>query len=133
MNEHERLQSVKYIRYVLDSIKENAVDSGDYRAANQYAILSAISAVKPHVEGLMQDASQVVPADREEPLSDLTGLTQEHALSLIAQAIKELDGEYEATPVEVQAWLIQRHVRLPIEQVSGNMMIVCETIDGEWE
>jgi hypothetical protein len=63
----------------------------------------------------------------------MSDLTQEQALTLIAQAIKELDGEYEATPVQVQAWLIQRHVDLPIEQVSGNMMIVRETVDGEWE
>jgi hypothetical protein len=27
----------------------------------------------------------------------------------------------------------QHHVDLPIEQISGNMMIVRETLDGEWE
>lgn len=130
MNEHQRLQSIKYIRYAFGVIKENAVESGDYRAANQRAILEAISGVKPHVEALMQDASQVVPTDREEPMSNIS---QERILTLIEQAIKELDGEYEATPVQVQAWLIQHHVDLPIEQVSGNMMIVRETTDGEWE
>lgn len=63
----------------------------------------------------------------------MSDITQEQALTLIEQAIKELDGEYEATPVQVQVWLIQRHVDLPIEQISGNMMIVRETVDGEWE
>jgi hypothetical protein len=68
MNEHERLQSVKSIRYVLGIIKENAVESGDYRAANQHAILEAISGVEPYVEALMQDASQ--PLQWNKPRTD---------------------------------------------------------------
>lgn len=61
-------------------------------------------------------------------------ITQEQALTLIEQAIHELDGDYEATPAQVQAWLKDHHsVEMSIEQVSGNIKIVRETLDGEWE
>ncbi len=66
-------------------------------------------------------------------LDEANEIAQERALTLIEQAIKELDGDYEATPVQVQAWLIQRGVDLPIEQIGGNMQIVRNTLDGEWE
>ena len=58
---------------------------------------------------------------------------QEQALTLIEQAMKALDGDGEATPIQVQAWLLTHQVDLPIDQVSGNMKIVRDTIDGEWE
>jgi hypothetical protein len=48
----------------LGIIKENAVESSDYRASNQQAILEAISTAKPHVDALMQDASKVRQEER---------------------------------------------------------------------
>ncbi len=82
MNEHERLQAIKYIRYALGIIKENAVASGDYRSKNQEAILSAMSAMKPHVDALMQDASQVTRADCEEE-EDVAPFVDQQTLSLL--------------------------------------------------
>ena len=62
-----------------------------------------------------------------------TSLTQEQELTLIEQAIKELTGQCEVTAVQVQAWLLQHDVDLSIEQINGDMKIMLETIDGEWE
>lgn len=70
MNEHERVQAIKAIRYAFDTIKENTVDSGDYRARHQQAILTAISAVKPEVGTLLQEASRGVEEDKGHAYSD---------------------------------------------------------------
>ena len=49
---------------------------------------------------------------------------QANHLELIEQALRELDGEYQAGVREVQEWLRQHGVDLPLEIVKGNMQIV---------
>jgi hypothetical protein len=73
MNIHQRLQSIKAIRYAFDTIKENAVESGDYRARHQQAILTAISSVTPEVDTLLQEASAATEEDKRQPYSDFHG------------------------------------------------------------
>lgn len=65
MNEHQRLQAIKHIRYAVSIIKENAVESGDYRARHQRAILEAISGMKAQIDALFEEASLAIPEKRE--------------------------------------------------------------------
>ena len=96
----------------------------------------ALQAIKIRRNGV-RVADLIAPTDTNpHQLSDgfigaVTGeITQERTLTLIEQAMKEVDA---VTPVQVQVWLVQHGVDLPIEQVAGNMKIVSETIDGEGE
>ncbi len=70
MNIHQRLQTVKAIRAAFDTIKEHAVESGDYRAHHQQAILTAMSSVKPEVDSLLQEMSAAIEEDEQQSYSD---------------------------------------------------------------
>ncbi|SRR6266487_645301 len=115
--------------YHITTLKRSDVEALT-RFLDQYAGVEPLPASTDPFETFQP--TRVEEVESEEPMSEQ--IDQARALTLIEQAIRELDGEYEATPVQVQAWLKERHnVDLPIEQVSGNMKIVRETIDGEEE